>query len=531
VLQDLNRFAEALTDQDRAIALAPSFALAHVNRGNALQALQRLPEAIAAYDRAIELAPAQALAHRNRGAALKGLKRLDEALASFEAAWTLDPADTTALSEALFLNAQMGCWTDHDRRAELARRVLGGEAIPPFHVFALADDPQLQLANARGWAHRHFPPQPVPDFPAPPARDGRIRIGYFSADFYNHATMALMARMFERHDRTRFEVHAFSYGPQIHDAVRARVIDAVEHFHDISRLDDAAAAQLSRDLGIDVAVDLKGYTDKGRPGIFAWRAARHQVGYLGYPGTMGADYIDHMIADRVTVPETARDGYSEAIAHLPGCYQVNDSARAIAAPPPSRVGLGLPEQGFVFCCFNGAYKITPAAFDIWMRLLARVEGSVLWLLDDNPWASASLRREAAIRGVDPFRLVFAPRVGMAEHLARQTHADLFLDTFAVNAHTTASEALWAGLPLMTKPGRSFVARVAASLLQAVDLPELIVASAEDYEALALALATDPARLAAIKARLAANRTTAPLFDTERFTREIEDLFAAIVARR
>ncbi len=529
VLQELNRFAEALADHDTALALDPGFAHAHVNRGNTLAHLQRLPEAIACYDAAIALTPTFAVAYRNRGSMLKQQSCLDQALACFETAFALDPNDAKALSEFVSLKAQTCDWTSPADRAELLRRVDDDAAIPPFQMLALSDNGALQLANARRWTQAHYPQQRDRAPIAPRAGTAKIRIGYFSSDFFNHATMALMIGMFDLHDRSRFEIHAFSYGPQVHDAMRERVAAGVDVFHDISALSDEAAADLSRELGIDIAVDLKGYTANGREGIFAWRAAPHQVSYLGYPGTTGADYIDHVIADPMVISEDRQGDYSENVLYLPGSYQVNDSARPIASRPFTRAELGLPEDGFVFCSLNNSYKITPAAFDIWMRLLARIEGSVLWLLEDNAWAVANLRREAQSRGVAPDRLVFAKRVAVQDHLARQACADLFLDTFTFNAHTTASEALWAGLPVLTKSGGSFAARVAGSLLHAVGLPELVTDTEQAYEALAFELATNPARLAAIKAKLAQNRATAPLFDTQLFTRNTERLFEGLLA--
>jgi predicted O-linked N-acetylglucosamine transferase (SPINDLY family) len=528
ILQDLHRFDEALADYDQALLINPRFVPAHINRGNVLRILKRLPEAIACYDTAITLAPTQAQAHRNRGVVLNALKRLPEALASFEQAHALAPSDATALSEMALLRAQMCCWTADNPEDELRRHVLEGRAVPPFHLLTIADDPALQLANAHAWAKRN--PQQAPVAAARSA-DDKIRIGYFSADFHNHATMWLMIRMLELHDKDRFEIHAFSDGPAVQDEMRTRVLRAVDGFHDIRKLGDEAAAQLAREIGIDIAVDLKGYTENGRPGIFARRAAPRQVAYLGYPGTTGAEWFDYLIADSVVVPDGHRPFYAEKVLHVPGCYQVNDSERAVAPRRFTRTELGLPGDGFVFACLNNAYKITPTEFDVWMRLLAQVEGSVLWLLEDNAWAADNLRREAEARGIDSARLVFAGRLPMDEHLARQHCADLFLDTFKVNAHTTASDALWMGLPVLTKLGSSFAARVAGSLLHAVGLPELATTSAEAYEALAFELATDPERLTEIKTRLAANRATAPLFDTERFTRNIERAFEAIVAER
>jgi predicted O-linked N-acetylglucosamine transferase (SPINDLY family) len=395
-------------------------------------------------------------------------------------------------------------------------------------MLTIDDDPARQLHFARTLIAKVAVPK-RPAFHSGAGSAGRIRIGYFSSDFHDHATLYLMIGLLEHHDKSRFEIHAFSHGPNKPCEMRERLIDAVDAFHDIDKLSNADAAALARSLRIDIAIDLKGHTDGARTGIFAYGAAPKQVNFLGYPGTMGADFIDHIVADRIVIPEDGQHHFAEQVAYLPNSYQPTDSYRVIADRRFTRAQLGLPDEGFVFCCFNNNYKITPAEFDIWMRLLGGVEGSTLWLLEDNRWASANLRREARARGVDPARLVFAPRMIQSEHLARQACADLFLDTFTVNAHTTASDALWAGLPVVTKLGRSFVARVAGSLLHALDLAELVTQREEDYERLALALATDPARLAAIRARLAANRLSAPLFDTARYTRDIEALYERIHA--
>jgi predicted O-linked N-acetylglucosamine transferase (SPINDLY family) len=342
--------------------------------------------------------------------------------------------------------------------------------------------------------------------------------------------MYLLARMFELHDKQRFEIHAFSYGGAGEDEMRARLIGAVDHFHDVTSLDDQAIANRARALGIDIAVDLKGYTEDGRPAIFAHRAAPVQLSYLGYPGTLGSDFIDYILADPVVIPPEQRAFYSEKLLLLPNSYQPNDDRRRISAQAATRSGCGLPEKGFVFCCFNNSYKITACEFDIWMRLLGQVEGSVLWLLRTNMAVETNLRREAARRGIDPARLVFADKMPLPEHLARHRCADLFLDTFNVNAHTTASDALWAGLPVLTKIGKSFAARVAASLLHAVGMQELVTDSADDYERLAFAIATDSEKLAALRHKLAQNRLTTPLFDAERYVRDVETVYERIAVR-
>jgi protein O-GlcNAc transferase len=526
VLLALNRGDEALADYDRAIGLRASFADAFVNRGNAFMAGKCPDRAIASYDEALALAPANVLAHKNRGCALLAMDRLDEALASHRHAAKLAPRSALAAGEVRNLQARMCLWTEAGDGSP-APLGAGDDAIPPFYMLSAEDDPRRQLQCAEIWtAKEHGSARPAGFRPR--SSRNKIRIGYFSADFHDHATMHLLARIFELHDRDRFEVHAFSYGPDVRDAVRQRLLDNVDAFHEVGHLDDAAVAELARSKAIDLAIDLKGHTRDGRSGIFAHRAAPVQVNYLGYPGSMGADFIDHIIADRLVIPVDAQAQYSEKIAYLPNCYQPNDDRREIASRLFSHSELGLPESGFVFCCFNNNYKITRREFDIWARLLGRVEGSVLWLLRDNRWAEGNLRREMEARGIAPDRLVFAERMASADHLARHRHADLFLDTFDVNAHTTASDALWSGLPVVTKLGSSFAARVAGSLLHALDMPELVTETTGDYERLALDLATDPAKLAAVKVKLAGNRLATPLFGAAQYTRDIEALYERLL---
>src|SRR5262249_19594976 len=339
--------------------------------------------------------------------------------------------------------------------------------------------------------------------------------------FYQHATAYLMAELFEKHDPGRFEIIGVSFGRDDRSEMRARLIAAFDQFLDVRAKSDAEVARLLSELKVDIAVDLKGYTRDGRPRILAHRPAPIQVNYLGLPGTMGADFIDYIITDEVVLPFDQHSFYSERIVHLPDCYQPNDRRRQIAERTPARAEVGLPERGFVFCSFNNNWKITPEVFDVWMRLLKAINGSVLWLLRDNATAEQNLRKEALARGVDPRRLVFAPRMKLEDHLARHRLADLSLDTPPCNAHTTASDALWAGLPVLTCMGKAFAGRVTASLLNAIGLPELVTSNMADYEALALTLAGDPARLRNIKAKLARNRETDPLFDTDRFRRGIE----------
>lgn len=528
-LQHLGHHAQALARFDAAAAAQPSLAEAHAGRGNALMALRRAGDALAAHDRAIALKPTLAEAWYNRGNTLQEMRRLDEAIASYDRAVALKPGDTFGLEIAQHARMKICDWSGLDARlAAVEAKVLRGEAVSsPYSVLALIGSRQVQREASRLWLARKAPPQAAP--PPLPA-GGRITVGYFSGDFHDHATTRLMAEMFERHDRTHFRTLAFSFGPEREDAMRARLRGAFDEFLDVTTMTDRNVAELARAKGVHVAVDLKGHTQDSRPGIFAWRAAPIQASHLGYPGSFAAPYMDYLIADQVVIPPGHEADYEEKIVRLPGSYQPNDRHRAIADAPATRHDNGLPEQGLVFCGFNASYKITPAVFDIWMRLLRRAEGSALWLTEDNRWAPDNLRREAASRGVDPARLVFAPPLPLGEHLARHRAADLFLDTLPVNAHTTASDALWAGLPVLTRPGESLIGRVAASLLHAAGLPELIAETAEDYEALAFALATQPDRLAATKGKLAAQRKTCPLFDAALFTRRIEAAYAAMVDR-
>jgi len=346
-------------------------------------------------------------------------------------------------------------------------------------------------------------------------------IAYLSADFHRHATAYLMAELFERHDRSRFEVIGVSFGVDDKSDMRRRLVAAFDQFYDVRRKRDEEVAKLLHDLQVDIAIDLKGYTQDSRPGILAYRPTPIQASYLGFPGTMGAEFIDYIIADETVVPFDHQPFYAEKIVHLPDCYQVNDTKRNIAERTPTRQEAGLPERGCVFCCFNNNWKITPEVFSVWIRLLHAVEGSVLWLFRDNESAERNLRKEAQARGIDPARLVFAGRLPLEDHLARHRLADLFLDTLPCNAHTTASDALWVGLPVLTCMGNAFAGRVAASLLKAIGLPELVTHSIEDYEALALRLAKDPSLLEGYRNRLATNRLTHPLFDTDRFRHHIE----------
>ena len=393
-------------------------------------------------------------------------------------------------------------------------------------LLGYSGDPALQL-NVRGTLSKTMIPSPLPPFWSGQTwRNDKLRIAYLSADFRSHPVASLMAELFEQHDRSRFEIIGVSFGVDDGSEMRKRLVAAFDEFHDVRRKSDKEVAKFLNDTHVDIAVIWTAIRGS-RPGIFAHRPAPIQVSYLGFPATMGADFIDYIIADAMVLPVEQQPYYTEKVVYLPDCYQVNDTKRKIAERTPTRQEMGLPEHAFVFCCFNNNWKITPAIFDVWMRLLHQVEGSVLWLLGDNEGAERNLRNEAQRRGIDPSRLVFAGRLPPAEHLARHRLADLFLDTLPYNAHTTASDALWVGLPVLTCKGEAFAGRVAASLLHAVGIPELITSNLEDYQTLALKLARDPALLAEIKAKLVRNRDTCPLFNTERFARHIEAAYTTM----
>lgn len=526
------RHEEALQSSERAVELQPDYAEAHLCRGIILKSLERPEAACDSFQRAIQLKPALVEARNDLGNILRDLGRLDEALTAYERALELKPDYPYLYGNRLIARMALCKWEDRESEvAELITRIRRNErAMTCFYVLALTDSMQIQRKAAEIWANDNHPDTLA--LPAIPkrARHRKLRLGYYSADFRHHAVAYLAAELFELHDRTGFEIAAFSFGPDTNDDMRQRLCAAFDTFIDVRGKSDREIALLSRDREIDIAVDLSGFTQNSRAGIFAHRAAPIQVGYLGYPGTTGTGHIDYLIADRTVVPEACRGHYSEKMVYLPHCFQVNDRKRSIASKVYSRVELGLPATGFVFCCLNNSYKITPDVFDGWMRILKRVEGSVLWLLKDNPMAADNLRREAARRQIDPDRLVFATRAPYGDYLARLRAADLFLDSLPFNAGTTASDALWAGLPVLTRRGKAFASRMAASLLTAIDLPELITDTKEDYESLAVELATNPQRLDEIRQKLARNRLTAPLFDTPRFTRHLEEAYQQMYER-
>lgn len=519
----LGRSELALGAYDVVSELRPDDPSAPYNRGVVLQAIGRLEEALAAYDWALSIRPNLVDALHNRGNLHSKLNRSREALADFERVLELVPDYPHVAGSIAIERARMCDWRSRDR--DVQRVVegirLGKPVCVPLVALAVSDQPAIQLACAVDHVADRHPMSGILLWNGEDYRHDRIRVAFLSCDFHDHATSFLIAGMFEQHARERFQYTGLSMGPDVASATRDRIKAGVDRFIDVRGKSGAEIAATVRGLEIDIAVDLMGFTGDSRPDIFARRSAPVQVNFLGYPGTMGAEYIDYIIADRFVIPDELRVHYAEHVVLLPDSFQPNDAMRRIADVTPSRAAVGLPESGFVFCSFNNNYKISPDTFAVWMRLLQRTPGSVLWLFAGNDAVKANLRREAESLGVAPDRLVFASHMLYAEHLARFRLADLFLDTLPFNGGATASDALWAGVPVVSCAGQAFAARMAGSLLHAVGLPELVTYSPEDYEALALQLANDPPRLAAIKQRLARNRETFPLFDTARYCRNIE----------
>ena len=530
-LSKMRRHEEALSHYDRALQLAPHDPDLWFNKAYILTRMEQHDQALAHYARVVALAPNHMDAWYMMGNLQNQVKRFEEAAASFDRAMAIDPTRDYLMGDRLSAKMSLCDWQDLPaQQAALAAAIEAGKRVAtPFTALTLFDSPSLQRKVAQDYAKNFASDRPMRVSPPRPVGE-KVRIAYFTKDFHEHATAFLTAELFELHDRNRFEVIAISYGPPRADPMRRRLEQAFDQFIDVRERSDADIAQLCRDMAIDMAVDLQGYQTQHRPGIFAQRAAPIQVNYLAYPGTMGAPFMDYLIADPVLVPAAHREYYAEKIVYLPHSYQPNDRQQVVPATRRTRQDWGLPTTGTVFCCFNNHYKITPAVFDRWLRILQQVDSSVLWLLEDNPVASRHLRLAAERAGVASERLIFAPVVSHVDHLARHGLADLFLDTLPYNAHTTASDALRMGLPLLTCLGESFTGRVAASLLHAVGLPELVAPSPEAYEHLAVTLGTQTEKLAAVKQKLSANVKTMPLFDTPRYTKYLETAYLTMVAR-
>jgi predicted O-linked N-acetylglucosamine transferase (SPINDLY family) len=507
-----------------------------VFKGVAEFKLGRARDAVQSFLRAAALQPHDATIHYRLGLALNELSLKREAAECFRTALLLGlgPLEVGVRDLLAFYEREVCDWQGGDTqvrelKASIAR--LADDAAlqtNPFAHVTLLDEPLEQLKAARACA-RHIAQGVRPLSPRRPQRREKIRVGYVSADFHRHATSFLMAQLFEQHDRQRFEIYAYSHGRDDGSAVRARIQAACDHFVDAQRMTVSAMARQIQDDGIDILIDLKGYTQDARPALFAYRAAPVQAAYLGFPGTSGAESIDYIIGDPWVTPMEHAAHYSEKIAQLPGCYQCNDGTRPVPVAP-SRSSQGLPEDALVLCGFNQPYKISPEVFDVWCRVLQQVPAAVLWLLEWHPQAPNALRREAMARGVDPSRLIFAPTVTQEVHLNRIGCADLFIDTWPCNGHTTASDMLWAGVPVITFSGRTFASRVAGSLLKSIGLDDMVLGSEAEYQELVVALVQDRDRLERLKAEVCRRRSEAKLFDSRFLTPQLEGLFERMWAR-
>ena len=527
----LGRHTEALAACEAARALLPGHVELLLHHGNLLRSVGRVREALVSYAEAVQRDPRHAGAHVQHGHAAGEVGDLETALTSYARALDLAPDLPWVFGHWLHTRLKLCDWDRLDTAfTRLAEGIDAGRPMcEPFVALLAPLSPMQRRRCAEIHVQQHWP-RTAPRLPPRVASPDRLRIGYFSADFRDHPIAHLIAGVIEAHDRTRIEPIGFSFSPApAADAMRERLRAGFDRFHDVHDRSDAQVAQLARDMALDIAVDLGGHTRGARSGVFASRAAPVQVAWLGYPGTFGAPFVEHLIADAVVLPPEDAAAYTEAIVRLPHCYQANDDRRSIAAHTPPRRELGLPDEAFVFCCFNNPAKITPPVFGLWMRLLQALPHAVLWLLDAHPASSRALRRHAVALGIEPERIVFAPRVPAADHLARHRTADLALDTWPYGAHTTASDALWAGLPLLTCLGEGFAARVGASLLRAAGLPELVTETPAAYEALAVELARDVPRLSALREPLRRDRATPALFDTARFTRDLEAVYTSLWA--
>ena len=528
----LKQLPLALKSYDKAININPNYADAYYNKAIVLQHSKKIEDSINNYDKAIKINPNHSLAYNNRGFALQQLKQFDESLKSYQKAYKINPNFNFLLGKIIHTKSLLCNWDSYSEDLNTLENKLINNKIScfPFATLSLFDLPSLQKKTAEIWVKEKFTKKNNFKKISKFKPNKKIKLGYYSADFHSHATSLLIAYLLELHDKSKFELIAFSFGPDKNDEMRKRVSSSFDHFFDVRLKTDDEIVNISRDFKIDIAIDLKGITTDERFGIFVNRCAPIQVSYLGYPGTSGANFIDYIIADKILIPKENQKNFSEKIIYMPNSYQPNDFTKKISNKIFTRKELGLPENGFIFCCFNKNYKITPNIFDVWMRLLKKIDGSVLWLIEDSDLGSKNLKKEAKKRGVEPNRIVFAKRMAVPEHLARHKIANIFIDTFPYTAHTTCSDALWSGLPVITKIGQSFASRVGGSLLSAVGLKELITKTEKEYENLAIKVATSPEFLKKIKNKLEKNRITEPLFNTKLYTIKIESAFKKIYER-
>ena len=528
-LNELKQLQLAIKSYDQAIKLNPKYTDAYYNKGLVLHELKRIELAIENYDQAIKINPNHVYSHNNKGYALQKLKKIEASIESFYNVLKIDPNFDFLLGELVHAKNKLCDWNSFNKDLETLKNKINEKkkSSTPFPILQLYDSPSIQKNTAEIYVKEKFYKEKILNPISIVKKNKKIRLGYYSADFYNHAMSYLLAGLFKQHDKSKFELFAFSFGPEKNDEMSKKIPNYFNDFVKVNFKTDKEIAEISRNLKIDIAIDLLCFTTNNRMGIFSERCAPIQVNYLGYPGTSGANFIDYIIADKILIPKESQKYYSEKIIYLPNTYQARDSSQKISDKIFKREELDLPKNAFVFCCFNQNNKITPNIFDIWMRILKTVDKSVLWLLEDNSIAVKNLRREAKKRKIDPKRIIFAKRMSMTNHFARHKCADLFIDTFPYGAHTTCSDSLWAGLPIVTLMGKSFASRVAGSLLNAINLEELITTTEKEYEKLIMELANNSYRLKEIRNKLHKNRFTKPLFDTKLYTKNIELAYTKI----
>ena len=522
-LQGRGKLQEAIEAYKKALLLKPDYTEAYINIGIALHGQGKLKEALEACNKSISLNPYYAEAYNYMGVILQDQGDIATAINNFKQALKIRPEYEVARVNKLFNQACICDWTGVEEDRKLIPTIgISDQHIIPGMMTTFEDTPERQRVRAELYAKNTIKQKTIPMPPVPTRKPERLRIGYFSSDFRKHAVMYVMADIFDSHDRERFEIYGYSFGPNDNSELRKRIINSFDVFHDVKEMAYQDIALLARQDKIDIAIDINGYTKLCRPNIFAYRAAPIQIHFWGSGNTSGANFIDYVIAPDLGVPEKYKHHWCEPIIRLPFWCQARYKNNYISDHDITRKDMGLPERGFVFCSFNNNYKLSPIEFDIWMRLLNKVEDSVLWIYKSNKWVERNLQKEALKRGVAKDRLVFAEKVPHPEHLARQKLADVLVDTFNSNAGVTAGDALWVGLPLVTKLGKGYSARAGGYMLASIEMPELITKTEQEYEALLLDLATNPQRLSAIKEKLVANRLSTPLFNSELFTKHLEN---------
>ena len=530
ILQEMNRFEEALKSYNKALEIKPDHFFAHNNKGITLKDLNRYEEALQSYDKAIKINPSFIEPYNNKGNIFKDIKQYDKALENYQKIMNLNPEYNYNLGKILHTSMFLNEWKNFDI---LNKKIDDGIkkrlcAIEPFSFLGISDDPALEKTVSEIFIKNKFQNNIEMNNLAQNYDHKKPRIGYLSGDFYDHPVLHLMMDVFKNHDKSKFDIYGFSFGPNKDDKWRAEVKNYFFHFENINNISDQEVANLIKKNEIDIVIDLSGLTGNSRVGIFSYQAAPIQINYLGFPGTMGAKFINYVIADEVVIPKENQKYFSEKVIYLPYCYQANMNQRDVSPKKFERKDFGLPHEGFVFCSFNNNYKITPYIFDSWMRILKEVKNSVLWILKSNEVAIQNLKAVAKKRGVDENRIIFASFMSNDEHLKRITLADLFLDSFPYNAHTTASDAVRMGIPIITLTGKSFSSRVGASILKTINMEKLITYNKDDYEALAIELANKPEKLMDYKNQLREAVVKSPLFDSVTHTRNLENLYLKLL---